>query len=207
DAWTWDFGDGGSSTEQNPTYGYGGLGLFTACVGAGNLCGETAAPGVCADVLSPFADLAVGLASTSSVIDPGSTVTYTVSVTNMSGVPSGAQTVSHAIPSNLTGAVWSCAVSGGGSCTSAGAGSIDETILLDPGATLVYTVEGVFEPTDFESLTLAAQASTPAGDPTANNDAELVILSSAAVIFRDGFESGSTEAWTATVEPAEPAEP
>ncbi|MEM1182744.1 MAG: PKD domain-containing protein [Acidobacteriota bacterium] len=200
DAWSWDFGDGGSSTEQNPNHTYGSLGLFTACVTASNLCGETEAPGVCADVLSPFADLALGLGSNASLIDPGSTVTYTVTVMNTSGVQSGAQTVSHTVPSNLTGATWTCVVTGVGSCTNAGTGSIDETILLDPGSSLVYTVEGVFDPVGLESLTLAAEASIPTGDATADNSAELVLLSSAAVIFTDGFESGSTDAWSGLVQ-------
>ena len=40
DYWDWDFGDGGSSTEQNPSHFYPSPDNYTVCLTAGNVAGE-----------------------------------------------------------------------------------------------------------------------------------------------------------------------
>jgi hypothetical protein len=39
-SWTWDFGDGGTSTEQNPSYTYGASGNYTVTLIVSNACGS-----------------------------------------------------------------------------------------------------------------------------------------------------------------------
>ena len=39
-AWSWDFGDGGTSTAQNPTYTYNAAGTYTVTLTASNSCGS-----------------------------------------------------------------------------------------------------------------------------------------------------------------------
>jgi len=39
-SWEWDFGDGGTSTEQNPTYIYDTAGIYTVSLTAANNCGS-----------------------------------------------------------------------------------------------------------------------------------------------------------------------
>jgi len=39
-SWSWDFGDGGSSTEQNPSHQYADPGTYTVSLTAGNGCGS-----------------------------------------------------------------------------------------------------------------------------------------------------------------------
>ena len=39
-AWFWDFGDGGSSLQQNPSHTYSQAGTYTVCLVAGNACGQ-----------------------------------------------------------------------------------------------------------------------------------------------------------------------
>lgn len=39
--WAWDFGDGSTSTSQNPSHEYETPGLYTACLTASSLCGAT----------------------------------------------------------------------------------------------------------------------------------------------------------------------
>ncbi|MEM7103207.1 MAG: PKD domain-containing protein, partial [Bacteroidota bacterium] len=39
-SWTWDFGDGGSSTLQNPVHTYASPGTYTVCLTVGNMCGQ-----------------------------------------------------------------------------------------------------------------------------------------------------------------------
>jgi gliding motility-associated-like protein len=42
-SWAWDFGDGGTSTEQNPTYEYSGAGTYTVILTVSNgACSDTA---------------------------------------------------------------------------------------------------------------------------------------------------------------------
>jgi PKD repeat protein len=40
-AWAWDFGDGGTSTLQNPTHTFAFIGIFNVCLTATNDCGST----------------------------------------------------------------------------------------------------------------------------------------------------------------------
>jgi PKD repeat protein len=40
DTWSWDFGDGGTSTAQNPTYEYQNMGIYTVTLTASNACGS-----------------------------------------------------------------------------------------------------------------------------------------------------------------------
>ncbi|UCE17679.1 MAG: PKD domain-containing protein, partial [Gemmatimonadota bacterium] len=40
DTWSWDFGDGGTSTEQHPTYEYQNQGKYTVTLTASNACGS-----------------------------------------------------------------------------------------------------------------------------------------------------------------------
>ncbi len=49
ETWLWDFGDGNSSTEQNPTHTYDSSGIFTVCLTASNTFG---ADSTCAQVES-----------------------------------------------------------------------------------------------------------------------------------------------------------
>jgi len=43
DTWNWDFGDGGSSMAQNPSYTYNNPGVYTVTLTAGNACGSDVA--------------------------------------------------------------------------------------------------------------------------------------------------------------------
>ena len=54
-SWIWDFGDGGSSSLENPTYTYAAEGTYTVCLTANNLCGETDL--LCVDIQINFGGL------------------------------------------------------------------------------------------------------------------------------------------------------
>ncbi|MCB0585750.1 MAG: PKD domain-containing protein, partial [Phaeodactylibacter sp.] len=47
-AWSWDFGDGGNSTEEMPVHTYAAPGTYTACLLAGSPCGQDS---ICQDII------------------------------------------------------------------------------------------------------------------------------------------------------------
>ncbi|MFN8395559.1 MAG: PKD domain-containing protein [Bacteroidia bacterium] len=54
--WLWDFGDGGTSTVQNPSHTFATIGLFFVCLTASNDCGTTAAYCQDVDIISAIDD-------------------------------------------------------------------------------------------------------------------------------------------------------
>ena len=91
--------------------------------------------------LSQSADLGVVKTADRATMAAGDTLTYTLVVTNTgpSDVSNGSLT--DLFPADLSGVVWSCVATGGGSCASAsGSGDIAETGLGIPvGGVLTYT--------------------------------------------------------------------
>lgn len=56
-SWFWDFGDGGTSTEQNPLYTYSILGSFEVCLIASNACGSDTLCQLIVDTENPVKQL------------------------------------------------------------------------------------------------------------------------------------------------------
>ena len=86
------------------------------------------------------ADLSVTKTDGAASAVPGSTVTYTIVVTNAGPSDAPGSTVVDALPATLTGATWTCVGAAGGTCTGAGTGSINDTVGLPAGASVTYTV-------------------------------------------------------------------
>ncbi len=56
-SWLWDFGDGNTSTQQNPTHTYANVGTYTVCLTATNACGsDSSCTSVAITCVSPTAD-------------------------------------------------------------------------------------------------------------------------------------------------------
>jgi uncharacterized repeat protein (TIGR01451 family) len=114
---------------------------------------------------------------------PGQALTYSMSVTNSGPGSVADATVSDALPSALAGGgfTWTCVPSSGSFCTSSGSGSVDDTVDLEAGGTLTYTLTGTVPTgatgTLSNSLTVTppASASDTGCDPdctTTTNDPE-----------------------------------
>jgi LPXTG-site transpeptidase (sortase) family protein len=73
-------------------------------------------------------------------VNRGEALTYTIVVTNAGPSDVTGATVVDNIPSNLSGATWTCVASGGGTCTASGSGNISDTVNLPVGSTLTYTL-------------------------------------------------------------------
>ena len=123
------------------------------------------------DTIGQSGDLAVTLTGPSGTVAAGDTVVYTLAVGN-SG-PSNA--TGAAITSTLTPAPtsvnWTCAGSGGASCSASGSGNINGTAVLPAGGSVVYTITAVL-PINAASGTLDASASVAA--PAGYTDTALI---------------------------------
>ncbi|MFN3762249.1 MAG: carboxypeptidase regulatory-like domain-containing protein, partial [Anaerolineae bacterium] len=83
-AYRWDFGDGATSTDTDPSHAYSAPGTYTVVLTATNLCAQ--------DVVSRelrVEDYALALVpdAVTRNADPGQTVTYTLSLTNTGTLP------------------------------------------------------------------------------------------------------------------------
>ena len=101
---------------------------------AGNDTGSHTLP------LSPSADLEVVKTDAQTVVAPGESLTYTVTVRNLGPSDAPSATVTDTFPSELTSPTWTCLPSAGASCTASGSGSLSDAVTLPAGAALVYTV-------------------------------------------------------------------
>jgi LPXTG-site transpeptidase (sortase) family protein len=144
----------------------------------------------------------------------GSVVTYTVTVTNLSGVTANGSTVSDARPSNVSTWAWACTSQTGGAsgCTAAASSSSNftDTVDLPVGGTIVYTVTANVVASPTGDLVNTAAVSVPAGfsDPNPSNntstDTDTLTSTSADLsITKDdgqtGYAAGGTVTYIVTV--------
>ncbi|MEO8355235.1 MAG: sortase [Chloroflexota bacterium] len=143
----------------------------------------------------------------------GSVVTYTVTVTNNSGVTATGSTVSDARPVNVSTWAWACTSQTGGAsgCTPAASSVSDFTdvVNLPVGGTIVYTVTADIVANAAGNLVNTATVTVPVGflDPNPNNntstDTDTLTVNSADLsIVKDdgqtGYSAGGTVTYTVT---------
>jgi uncharacterized repeat protein (TIGR01451 family) len=108
------------------------------------------------------ADLA--MTKTDGVVSavPGASVTYTITATNAGPQTATAATVADNFPAVLT-CTWTCVGSGGGTCTAAGSGDINDTVNLPGAASVIYTATCAIAPTASGTLVNTATVTPGAG--------------------------------------------
>ena len=125
------------------------------------------------DTLSAPADLAITKTDGVTTATPGGSVTYTIMATNAGPSDVTGATVADTFPASLT-CTWTCVGAGGGTCTAAGAGNINDTVNLPAGGSVTYTGQLHDRAAATGTLTNTATVGAPAGvtDPNpANNSA------------------------------------
>ncbi len=125
------------------------------------------------DTLAPQADLAITKTDGVTTATPGGSVTYTITASNAGPSDATGVTVADTFPASLT-ATWTGVGAGGGTCTAAGSGNINDTVNLPVGASVTYTVSCTISSSATGTLANTATVAAPAGvtDPTpANNSA------------------------------------
>ena len=123
--------------------------------------------------LDPIADLTITKTDGSATFVPGGSTTYTIVASNAGPSDAPGTTVVDNFPAGLT-CNWTCAGSGGGTCTAAGAGNIDDGVDLPAGGSVTYTALCAIANGTPEPLVNTASVNSPPTipDPTpANNSA------------------------------------
>ncbi len=124
------------------------------------------------DTLTPQADLSITKTDGQASTPPGTPITYTIVASNAGPSNAPGATVADTIPAVLTGATWMCVGAGGGTCTAAGAGNINDTVDLPAGGSVTYTLTGTISASAAGSLSNTATVTGPGGvaDPTPGNN-------------------------------------
>jgi uncharacterized repeat protein (TIGR01451 family) len=151
------------------------------------------------DTLTPQADLSISKSDGLSTVAPGQAVTYTIVASNAGPSDALGATVADTVPAALTGATWTCSGSGGGTCTAAGAGDINDSVDLPGGGSVTYLVSAVIDPSATGTVSNTATVAAPGGltDPVPGNNSAtdtdpLIACGSEIVAVPDGRISAST---------------
>jgi uncharacterized repeat protein (TIGR01451 family) len=123
------------------------------------------------DTLNPSADLAITKTDGVVTVNPGGSVTYTITASNAGPSAITGATVADTFPASLT-ATWTCVGAGGGTCTAAGSGNISDNVDLPVGASVTYTATATVSPAAAGVLTNTATVASSVTDPNpASNSA------------------------------------
>src|SRR5262249_49504385 len=124
--------------------------------------------------INPQADLQITKTNNLTTVQPGSVVTYTITVTNAGPNAVTGASFTDNVPASLTGVSYTAAVAGGATLTpTSGTGNnISGLLNLPVGSTVTYTVTGTLNPNATGTLTNLATVLPPAGtlDPNTGNN-------------------------------------
>jgi uncharacterized repeat protein (TIGR01451 family) len=123
------------------------------------------------DTLGATADLAITKTDGVTSATPGGSVTYTITASNAGPSNATGATVADTFPASLT-CTWTCVGAGGGTCTAAGTGNINDTVNLPSGGSVTYTASCTISGAATGTLSNTATVTSPAGvtDPTPGNN-------------------------------------
>lgn len=139
------------------------------------------------------ADLSITKTDGVTTAPAGGSVTYTITASNAGPNAVKGANVADTFPASLT-CTWTCMGAGGGTCTAAGSGSInDSTVSLPVNASVTYTASCTIAGTASGNLSNTATVATPGGvadpDPANNSATDTDALSTSAdlsVTVNDG---------------------
>lgn len=109
-------------------------------------------PGTAPLTVLPVVDLSITKSANLSQYTPGSPIIYTVTAHNNGPSDAINAVLTDPLPASITGATWTCAVTAAGTptlpptgptkCAASGTGNITDTVRINTGGTLKYTVTG-----------------------------------------------------------------
>jgi uncharacterized repeat protein (TIGR01451 family) len=123
------------------------------------------------DTLGASADLSITKTDGVTTATPGGSTTYTITASNAGPSAATGATVADTFPASLT-CTWTCVGAGGGTCTAAGSGNINDSVNLPSGGSVTYTASCTISAAATGSLSNTATVAAPAGvtDPTPGNN-------------------------------------
>jgi uncharacterized repeat protein (TIGR01451 family) len=115
------------------------------------------------DTLTPQADFSVTKTDGQLVAVPGSPIQYTIVVRQNGPSGAGAATVTDTLPAEITGATWTCSVTGVSTCPPSGAGNISTPVTLALFGTATFTLSGTVSPSATGTVANTASVAAPGG--------------------------------------------
>ena len=138
------------------------------------------------------ADVSASMTTSPALYSPGAAISHDITINNAGPANAPSVIVVDAFPGAYTGTTWSCAASGGATCTSGGSGNISTTVNLPTGSHVTYTVNATVAPgtSGVLSNSVTAVVNAPATDPNSNNNtATANTAPDSDRIFASGFDS------------------
>lgn len=157
------------------------------------------------------ADLSITKTDGVTTATPGGSVTYTITASN-AGPDAAAATVADTFPAALT-CTWTCAGAGGGTCTSAGLGNLNDSVNLPVGGSVTYSATCAISASASGSLSNTATVTSSVSDPVPGNNSatdtdSLVASADLSITKTDGVTSatpGGSVTYTITASNAGPS--
>ncbi len=115
------------------------------------------------------ADLSITKTDGLATATPGTSTTYTITASNAGPQGVTGATVADTFPAVLT-CNWTCVGAGGGTCTAAGAGNINDSVNLPNGGSVTYTATCNIAASAFGTLSNTATVSSATSDPNPGNN-------------------------------------
>ncbi len=151
-------------------------GMFTSPAGVVNTAANTfTVSGVTSfsdwTLAEPSAELAITKTDGVTTATPGGSVTYTITASNAGPSNNPSAVVADTFPASLT-CTWTCVGAGGGTCTAAGSGNINDAANLPVGGSVTYTASCTISAGATGSLSNTATVAAPGGvtDPVPGNN-------------------------------------
>jgi uncharacterized repeat protein (TIGR01451 family) len=168
------------------------------------------------DTLAAQADLAITKTDGVTAVTAGGSVTYTITASNAGPSSAAGATVADTFPASLT-CTWTCVGAGGGTCTAAGSGNLNDTVNLPAGGSVTYTASCTVAAAATGTLANTATVAAPGGvsDPNPGNnsatDSDTVSPSPAPVVSASksasgNFQPGGTVTYTIVLQNSGPGD-
>lgn len=122
------------------------------------------------------ADVAVAKTTLTQPVIAGQAVEYRLEAVNTGPSDADGVRLVDELPDSITDAGWTCSASGGADCPASGTGSVDTTIPMPIGSSVVFEVTGDLAPDAVGDLVnlVEATVAAPASDPDTSNNGSRV---------------------------------
>lgn len=125
---------------------------------------------------SVITDLAITKTANPTTVFVGQQLNYTLTVTNNGPLAVVASKVTDSFPSGLSNITWTCSADAGSTCSASGSGDIDDTVNLEVGDTLTYTVTATVNSSAAAELRNTAFVAPSVTDPATDNNSSTAVV-------------------------------